>query len=187
LRRLAALLSHPKVVAVGEIGLDYHYDFSPRERQRAVFAEQLRIAREAGKPVSIHTREAWEDTLALLAAHWPAEGPGGILHCFTGGAEQARQCLEMGFHISFAGVVTFPNATEVQEAARQVPADRLLLETDAPYLAPVPRRGRRNEPALLVHVAEKLAALRGVTPETVAEAATANFRRLCLPGVPATE
>ncbi|HEX8984250.1 MAG TPA: TatD family hydrolase, partial [Bryobacteraceae bacterium] len=152
--RLRELLAHPKVLGVGEIGLDYHYDFSPRETQREVFARQLAMAREAGKPVIIHTREAWDETFAALGA-----GP-GILHCFSGGPEQAERALALGFHISFAGMLTFPKAAEVQAAARMVPRERLLLETDAPYLAPVPRRGKRNEPAFVVETARRLAVLR---------------------------
>ncbi len=172
--RLRELLAHPKVVGVGEIGLDYHYDFSPREVQREVFARQVEIARAAGKPIVIHTREAWEDTLRVL-------GPGpqrGIFHCFSGGPEEAARALELGFHISFAGVVTFPKAVRIQEAARMVPSDRLLVETDAPYLAPVPRRGKRNEPAFVVETARRVAELRGESFERVAAITTENFARL---------
>ncbi len=172
--RLRELLAHPKVVGVGEIGLDYHYDFSRREVQREVFARQLEIARAAGKPIIIHTREAWEDTLRVL-------GPGpqrGIFHCFSGGPEEAARALELGFHISFAGVVTFPKAVRIQEAARIVPSDRLLVETDAPYLAPVPRRGKRNEPAFVVETARRVAELRGESFERVAAITTENFARL---------
>ncbi len=172
--RLRELLSHPKVLAIGEIGLDYHYDFSPRETQREVFAKQLALAREAGKPVVIHTREAWDDTLRLLQE---TKG-GGIMHCFSGGPEEAEQVLRLGFFISFAGVVTFPKALRIQEAARMVPRDRLLIETDAPYLAPVPKRGKRNEPAFVIETARKLAELRGETVEAIASATTANFRGL---------
>ncbi len=176
--RLAELMKHPKVVALGEIGLDYHYDFSPRDVQRDVFIEQMRIARDAGKPIVIHTREAWDDTIALLREHW--NGPGGIMHCFSEGPERARQALDIGFYLSFGGIVTFPKASQVQEAARIVPADRILIETDAPYLAPVPKRGKRNEPALIVETARRLAALRGETLESIESSTTANFRRLCL-------
>jgi len=168
------LLSHPKVLAVGEIGLDYHYDFSPRETQCEVFRKQLALAREAGKPVVIHTREAWEDTLRLLQE---TEG-GGIMHCFSGGPAEAEQALRLGFFISFAGVVTFPKALRIQEAARMVPRDRLLIETDAPYLAPVPHRGQRNEPAFVIETARTLAGLRGETLEGIAAVTTANFRGL---------
>jgi TatD DNase family protein len=172
--RLRELLTHPKVMAVGEIGLDYHYDFSSREVQRDVFARQVKIARAAGKLIVIHTREAWEDTLRVLGS-----GPHrGIFHCFSGGPEEAAQALELGFYISFAGVVTFPKAARIQDAARIVPPDRLLIETDAPYLAPVPRRGKRNEPAFVVETARRLAELRGETLERVAAVTTENFTRL---------
>ncbi len=173
--RLRELLKHPRVVAIGEIGLDYHYNFSPPEIQREVFARQLEMAREAARPVIIHTREAWPDTLRLIEEARPASG---IMHCFSGGPEEAAQSLALGFHISFAGVVTFPKALEVQAAARMVPLDRLLIETDAPYLAPVPHRGKRNEPAFVVETARKLAELRGVTVEEIASVTAENFRRL---------
>ena len=177
LNDLLALLKHPKVVAIGEIGLDYHYDFSPRDTQRAVFIEQMRIAADAGKPIVIHTREAWDDTVALLREHWRG---GGIMHCFSGGPDEAREALDLGFHLSFGGIVTFPKALNIQEAARICPADRILIETDAPYLAPVPKRGKRNEPAYIVETAKKLAELRGETIESIAASTTLNFQRLCL-------
>ncbi|HJT88409.1 MAG TPA: TatD family hydrolase, partial [Bryobacteraceae bacterium] len=159
--RLRELTLHPKVRAVGEIGLDYHYDFSPRGVQRAIFERQLALAAERRKPVVIHTREAWDDTIAILRA----AGQGiGIFHCFTGTPAEAEQALELGFHLAFGGVLTFPKAEEVRQAARIVPPDRLLLETDCPYLAPVPMRGKRNEPAFLVETARRLAAVRGVPP-----------------------
>ncbi len=178
---LIALTAHPKVIAVGEIGLDYHYNFSPPETQREVFARQLAIARGAGLPVVIHTREAWDGTFAMLENHWPADGPGGIMHCFSGGPAEAERSLALGFHISFSGIVTYPKAVEVQEAARIVPLDRLLVETDAPYLAPAPYRGKRNEPAFVVETAKRLAELRGESFEALASATTKNWRRLCLP------
>ena len=181
LKRLAALLRHPKVVAAGEIGLDYHYDFSPPGSQRGVFIEQMQIAREAGKPIIVHTREAWDDTFALLEEHWAPTGLPGIMHCFSGGPEEARRSLALGFYLSFGGIVTFPKARNVQEAARMAPAERVLVETDAPYLAPVPFRGKRNEPAFVVHTARKLADLRAETYEQIAALTTANFVRLCLP------
>jgi TatD DNase family protein len=174
LRRLA---DHPKVQALGEIGLDYHYDFSPRDVQRPVFERQLAIAAEAGKPVVIHTREAWEDTLAVLRSRWQG---GGIMHCFTGDEQQARAALDLGFHLAFGGVLTFPKADAVRQAARLTPADRLLVETDCPYLAPVPRRGKRNEPAFLVETVRRLAEVRSVSIEEIAQQTTANFERLCL-------
>ena len=185
LTRLRALAAHAKVVAVGEIGLDYHYDFSPRDVQRSVFIEQLILAAEAAKPIVIHTREAWDDTLQILAEHPPAAG--GIMHCFTGGPAEAAQALALGFHLSFAGVITFPKSQAVREAAALVPEDRLLIETDAPYLAPVPHRGKRNEPAYIVETVRKLAELRGTTPERIAEATTRNFETLCLRGLGASE
>lgn len=178
-QRLAELLKHPKVIALGEIGLDYHYDHSPREVQRHVFVEQMLIAGEAGKPIVIHTREAWEDTIALLETYWRPRGLGGIMHCFSGNPEQAELCVDLGFHLSFGGIVTFPKAADVQEAARQTPADRLLIETDAPYLAPVPYRGKRNEPAFVAETARKLAQLRGVTAEEIARITSENFFGIC--------
>lgn len=177
-RRMAELLKHPKVVALGEIGLDYHYDFSPRDVQKDVFVEQMRVAAEAGKPIVIHTREAWEDTLALIEEHWKPTGLAGIMHCFSGGPAEAARCVDLGFYLSFGGIVTFPKALDLHDAARSAPADRILVETDAPYLAPVPRRGKRNEPAFVVETARKLAGLRGETLESVATVTTANFRRV---------
>jgi len=178
--QLAVLLKHAKVIAIGEIGLDYHYDFSPREVQRDVFLEQLHIAREARKPVVIHTREAWDDTVALLRQHWTPTGLGGIMHCFSGGPVEAEQALALGLHLSFGGIVTFPKAAKIQEAACITPADRILIETDAPYLAPVPRRGKRNEPAFIVETARKLAEIRGETVRSICDTTSVNFRRLCL-------
>ncbi|MBI3208601.1 MAG: TatD family hydrolase [Candidatus Solibacter usitatus] len=176
------LLRHPKVLAIGEMGLDYHYDYSPRETQRDVFVSQLQLARRAAKPIVIHTREAWDDTLRILEEHWTLPNPGGIMHCFSGGVAEARRCLDMGFHLSFAGVVTFPKATDLHAAAKEAPLDRILVETDAPYLAPVPMRGKRNEPSFVIHTAHRLASLRGETPETIARATSANFRALCRMG-----
>src|SRR5579863_4661257 len=178
-QRLSELLAHPKVVALGEIGLDYHYDYSPRDVQRDVFVEQMRVARDARKPIVIHTREAWEDTLALIEENWTPSGLPGIMHCFSGTPAEAERCVALGFYLSFGGIVTFPKALELQAAARVAPADRILVETDAPYLAPVPRRGKRNEPAFVVETARKLAELRGTTIEAIAEATSANFERLC--------
>ncbi len=174
---LEALLAEPQVVAVGEIGLDYHYDFSPRPVQREIFAAQMEIAARAGKPVVIHTREAWDDTVSLLREHWQG---GGVMHCFSGGPGEARQALDLGFHLAFGGVLTFPNASAVRDAARLTPEDRLLVETDAPYLAPVPKRGKRNEPAFMVETVRRLAEVRGVDPARIAEATTRNFERLML-------
>jgi TatD DNase family protein len=179
LATLEELARHPKVVALGEIGLDYHYDFSPRDRQRALFAEQLDLAGRLGLPIAIHTREAWEDTFAILEAHWNPT-PGGIMHCFSGGPEEAARSVRMGFHVSIAGMVTYPKATNIHESARMVPLDRLLVETDAPYLPPAPHRGRRNEPAYLVETARRVAELRGEEFGVVADSTAANWRRLCL-------
>jgi TatD DNase family protein len=177
--RMRELAAHPKVLAVGEIGLDYHYDFSPRDVQRAVFERQLELAAESGKPIVIHTREAWDDTLAILRAHWRGSG---IMHCFTGDEAQARQALDLGFHLGFGGVLTFPKADAVHQAARVAPLDRILVETDCPYLAPVPHRGKRNEPAFVVETARRLAEVRGETPEVIAEATTRNFEHLMFAG-----
>ena len=177
-RRIADLLAHPKVSAVGEIGLDYHYDFAPREAQKSAFIEQMSIAAPAGKPIVIHTREAWQDTVTLLEKYWTPHGIGGIMHCFSGGPEEAQRALELGFYLSFGGILTFPKAAQVHAAAKAAPRDRILLETDAPYLAPVPKRGKRNEPALMVHTARKLADLRGESFEDVCRVTSENFRAL---------
>ena len=178
--RLAELLSHRKVIALGEIGLDYHYDCSPRETQTSVFIQQMEIAAAAKKPIVIHTREAWDDTAALLERHWKPHAIGGIMHCFSGGLVEARRALDLGFYLSFGGIVTFPKALDLQAAAKEAPANRILVETDAPYLAPVPKRGKRNEPALVVHTARKLADLRGQSLEEVSHVTSENFRRLLL-------
>jgi TatD DNase family protein len=139
-----------------------------------VFVEQLEVARTAGKPVVIHTREAWPDTLELLEKHWRGCGLPGVMHCFSGGPEEARRSLDLGFYISFAGVVTFPKALEIQEAARVVPGDKLLVETDAPFLAPVPYRGKRNEPGFVVHTLEAVARLRDVSLQEAASVSLLN-------------
>jgi TatD DNase family protein len=149
--------------------------------QRAVFTRQLEIAAEAGKPFVIHTREAWEDTMALLR-DVPAASRQGVMHCFTGDERQAREALDLGLYLSFGGVLTFSSAEQVRRAARSVPEDRLLVETDCPYLAPVPHRGKRNEPAFVVEAARRLAEERGATLDEIAAATTRNFERLCLRG-----
>jgi TatD DNase family protein len=174
--RLAELARHPKVLAMGEIGLDYHYDFSPRDVQRSVFAAQLVLAAKAQKPIVIHTREAWDDTLAIIREH--SLPYGGIMHCFTGGPGEAEQALQLGFHLSFGGILTFPKADEVRKSAALTPENRLLVETDAPYLAPVPHRGKRNEPSFIVETVRRLAELRGWSPEHAADVITRNFARL---------
>ncbi len=176
---LRGLCAHKKVIAVGEIGLDYHYDFSPREVQRRVFVEQMALAEELRLPISIHTREAWDDTIEMLRTHWAPTGLSGVLHCFTGTTEQARVCLEMGFYIALGGVVTFRRSDELRETAKTIPLDRLLVETDAPYLTPEPHRKiRRNEPRFVVETARRLAEVRGEDFADLARATTANFRRL---------
>jgi TatD DNase family protein len=174
--KLAAWCALPKVVAVGEIGLDYHYDFSPREVQRAVFIRQLDLARQVNKPVIIHDREAHADVLAI--AKREGKGLTGVFHCFSGSVEMAREVLKMGFYVSVAGPVTFTNAHKLHEVVKAVPLDRLLVETDCPYLTPEPFRGRRNEPAHVRYVAEKVAGLLGMEPEALAAAATENTKRL---------
>ena len=167
-----------RVVALGEIGLDYHYDNSPREVQREVFKRQLRLARAEGLPVIIHSREADDDTAEILRAELSGSGAGGVMHCFGGGRELASAALGLGFMISFAGNVTFKKAEALREIAVTVPADRLLVETDCPFLAPVPFRGRRNEPAYVVETARFLAELRGVPPEEIGRVTSENFARL---------
>lgn len=169
---LESLLGRPGVVAVGECGLDYHYDRSPRPAQREVFAAQVAIAAARGLPLVVHSREAWDDTLDILAAGPRPEVV--ILHCFTGGPDEARRCLELGAYLSFSGIVTFPGAPEVRQAAALCPADRLLVETDTPYLAPVPHRGQANRPAWVPLVGVVVAETRGEPVDVVAERTTAN-------------
>ena len=176
----AAIDAEPMARAIGEIGLDYHYDFAPREVQRAVFREQLQLARELKLPVVIHTREAEDDTFRILGEERASE-IGGVFHCFTGDRDMAKRALDVGFHVSLAGIVTFPRALELKEVARLVPIDRLLVETDSPYLAPVPHRGKRNEPAHVVRVAEVVAELRGTSVEAIDDATSKNFARLFAP------
>ena len=166
-----------RIIAWGEIGLDYHYDHSPRDVQRQVFASQLRLARDAGLPVVIHSREANEDTVNILSAEWAGSAKGGIMHCFGGDAKMAESVLELGLMVSFAGNVTFKKAESLREVARRVPPDRLLIETDCPYLTPVPFRGRRNEPAHVLEVARCLAELHGLKTEEMGRITTDNFIR----------
>ena len=166
--------------AIGEIGLDYHYDFSPRDVQQAVFRVQVSLARRMRLPIVIHTREAEEDTFRILIEESAGEVR-GVFHCFTGDRAMAERALDAGFYLSLAGIVTFPRAVELHEVAKAVPLDRLLIETDSPFLAPVPHRGTRNEPAHLVCVAETIARLRGTTVEAVGQAAHDNFNRLVKP------
>jgi len=166
--------------AIGEIGLDYHYDFSPREVQQHVFRSQVTLARELRRPVVVHTREADADTIDILKQ----EGEGaltGVLHCFTGGPSLARAGLDLGFYISMSGIATFPKAAELRETLRAVPLDRVLVETDSPFLAPPPHRGKRNEPSYVVRVAETLAHLHGISVDAVRRQTTANFHALFQP------
>jgi TatD DNase family protein len=172
---LAQLASNPRIVAIGEIGLDYHYDHSPREVQCQVFIRQLEIAAGARLPVVIHCREAWSDCLRILEEHWNRTGLGGILHCFSGTWEDARRGMDLGSYVSFAGNLTFPKAVNLREVAAQVPRDHLLIETDSPFLAPVPKRGKRNEPAYVVHTAEQLATLHHCAVDEAGAFTTRNF------------
>ncbi len=180
-QNMERLAGHPKVIAWGEIGLDYYYDHSPRDVQREVFRKQMELAEAVKLPIVIHCRpsegsdNAWEDCFALLRRHWAATGLGGILHCFTGTWARAKSALDMGFMISFAGNVTFPKARQIRDAALEVPLDRVLIETDSPYLAPVPHRGKRNEPAFVKETARKLGELRGLTEQEVGHRTTRNF------------
>jgi TatD DNase family protein len=173
---LSRLAADPCVVAVGEIGLDYHYDHSPRDTQRAVFARLIALARELHKPIVVHTREAAADTLALLASEG-ARDVGGVIHCFSEDLAFAKSALELGFDLSFSGIVTFKGARSIHEVAAWAPEDRILVETDSPYLAPVPLRGKPCEPAYIVHTAARVAALRGVTVDVIARATTRNAER----------
>lgn len=177
LARIAALAAAPKVVAIGETGLDYHYEHSPRAAQREAFARFIQLARRLHLPVVVHLRDADDDAVAVLRAERGDE-VGGVIHCFSGDAAGARRFLDLGFHISFSGIVTFKTADALREAARVVPSDRLMVETDAPFLAPIPYRGRRNEPALVVQTAAVLAEVRGESLADLAEATSANTRRL---------
>lgn len=177
LDKLRELAGNPKVVAIGEIGLDYYRDLSPRDIQKQMFRNQIRLAAELGKPIIVHDRDAHGDVMAVLKEE-NAQEIGGVLHCFSGSVEMARECLKMGFYISIAGPVTFHNASKLQEVAAQVPLNRLLIETDSPYLTPEPFRGKRNESAYVVKVAEKIAALKNIPVEELAKAATDNTKRL---------
>ena len=183
LDKLAVWAKHASVIAWGEIGLDYHYDHSPRNVQQRVFIEQMELARAAKLPIIIHNRpsdnseNAWEDLFRLLNEYWKSSGIGGVLHCFTGEEQHARAALDMGFMISFAGNVTYPKATNIQAAAKMVPLDRMLIETDSPYLGPVPYRGKRNEPAYVIETAKFIAAMRGIAPDELGQTTAENFFR----------
>lgn len=195
LTQLAALATRARCIAIGEIGLDYYHADNPSvEIQQAAFIAQLHLAASARKPILIHCRtselatpqakekfgpaDAWEDLLALLQHHWQPHALGGIMHCFSGTLGHARRSIDLGFHLSFAGNLTYPKAVAIRQAAAFAPADRILVETDAPFLAPIPHRGQRNEPALITHTAEALAAIRNLAPEALADLTTANFTRL---------
>ena len=171
---VADLFDRPGVVAVGEAGLDYFYDHSPRDAQRRAFSDQIHIAHERQLPLVIHTRDAWDDTFDILDADGVPDGT--IFHCFTGGPEQARRCLDVGAMVSFSGIVTFKTATDLQAAARLVPLERMLVETDSPYLAPVPHRGKQNQPAYITHIAQFIADLRDEPLERIADATDRNAR-----------
>jgi TatD DNase family protein len=183
LEQLDDLLADPDVLAVGEIGLDYYYDHSTREQQKQAFVEQMEIAAARRRPIIIHCRpsegssNAWNDTLAMIESNWMRTNLGGILHCFTGEWEHARRAMDCGFLISFAGNVTFPKAEDIRKVAAKVPVDRMLIETDAPFLAPLPYRGKRNEPAWVGRVADKLAEVCSTTAEEVASSTANNFFR----------
>src|SRR3954468_7387712 len=183
LAKLEQWAKSPTVIAWGEIGLDYYYDHSPREVQQKAFVEQMELARAAKLPIIIHNRpsdnseNAWDDLFRLLREHWASSGLRGILHCFTGEEHHAKAALDMGFVISCAGNVTYPKATNIQHAAKIVPLDRMFIETDSPYLAPIPMRGKRNEPAYVAQTAKFIADLRGVTAEEVGRQTAENFFR----------
>lgn len=178
---LERLAKSPKVIAWGEIGLDYFYDHSPRDVQQRVFVQQMEMARAAKLPIIIHCRpsnnseNAWDDVLRLIRDRWATSGLGGVLHCFTGTVDHARAALDLGFMVSFAGNITFPKAQNIRDAASMVPLDRMLIETDCPYLAPAPHRGQRNEPAFVVEVARQIGQLRGLDAEEIGQQTTANF------------
>jgi len=175
------LARHPKVIAWGEIGLDYFYDHSPRDTQKQVFSRQMELAATAKLPIVIHCRpsdnsdNAWDDCLSMIREQWAPKGLGGILHCFTGNRDQAKRALDMGFMISFAGNLTFPKAQPIRDAALEVPLDRILIETDSPYLAPIPHRGKRNEPAFVKETARKLGELRGLSVDEIGDQTSRNF------------
>jgi TatD DNase family protein len=175
---LVEAAAHPRVIAIGECGLDYYYDNSARPAQRERFEAHIEAARTTGLPLIVHTREAEDDTAEILGAATKRGGVSGVLHCFTGSLDLARKALDFGFYVSMSGIVTFKNARDLQDTARQIPLDRLLVETDSPFLAPVPHRGKPCEPAFVADTAAFVAELRGEGPDELAEATTANFFRL---------
>ena len=177
LEQLATLAKHEKVIGWGEIGLDYFYDHSPRHVQQRVFRDEMALAREAKLPIIIHCRDAWADCLSMIEEHWRPTGLGGILHCFTSTLEDARRGIEMGFLVSFAGNSTYPKTQNIRDVAKELPLENILIETDAPYLAPQRYRGKRNEPAYVAEVARTLATVRDCSPDELAAATSNNFRR----------
>lgn len=177
LEQLAKLAKHPRVIAYGEIGLDYFYDHSPRDVQQRVFREQMEVAKKAKLPIIIHCRDAWTDCMDMLESEWRSTGLGGILHCFTGTLEDAKRGVDTGFLISFAGNSTYPKAQNLRDIAKALPLENLLIETDSPFLAPQPYRGKRNEPAYVGEVAKAIATVRDLAAEEVAAATAENFRR----------
>jgi TatD DNase family protein len=176
--RLVELAAHPKVIGIGETGLDYFYEHSPRDSQKRSFQAHIAAARETRLPLIVHTRDADEDTIAILSEEHKKGAYPGLIHCYSSSPEVADKSIEMGLYISIAGIVTFKNAKELQQTVARLPADRLLVETDSPYLAPVPKRGNRNEPAFVAHTAAKLAELMEEKPEAIAAITTDNFFRL---------
>src|SRR2546427_6466118 len=178
LDELARLAQHPKVIAWGEIGLDYFYDHSPRDTQAKVLRQQMELAKVARKPIVIHCRDAWPDCMKILEEEWAPSGLGGILHCFSSTLGDAKRGVDIGFQISFAGNSTFPKAQNLRDIAKALPVENILIETDSPYLAPQAYRGKRNEPAYVAEVARTLASVRDLSPDEVAAATSENFRRL---------
>jgi TatD DNase family protein len=182
LDELVKLSRHPKVVGWGEIGLDYFYDHSPRDVQQKVFLQQMELAASAKLPIIIHCRpsdnseNSWDDALRMIREHWTSTGLGGVMHCFAGTVKHARASLDLGFVVSFAGNITYPKAQNIRDAAGMVPLDRIFIETDSPYLAPIPHRGKRNEPAFVREVAGQIAQLRGLTADEIGVMTTSNFR-----------
>jgi len=176
-QKLIDMSNHPRILAWGEVGLDYHYDHSPRDIQRQVFTRQLKLAHERGLPVIVHSREAEEDTIRILREEWGRDNRGGILHCFTGSLKMAEDAINLGFLISFSGVITFKNAQQLRDVAAALPMEKILIETDCPLLAPEPYRGRRNEPVRVREVARQIGALHGLSTEEAGQITADNFRR----------
>lgn len=186
LEQLAKLAKHPRVIAYGEIGLDYFYDHSPRDVQQRVFREQMGLARQAKLPIIIHCRDAWPECMNILESAWGQTGLGGILHCFSGTLEDAKRGVDLGFMISFAGNSTYPKAQNLRDVAKALPLENLLIETDSPFLAPQPYRGKRNEPAHVGEVAKAIGSVRNLAAEELGSVTAANFRRLFGLARPAT-